>query len=157
MSAFGTLYDQTLAVLTAANTVPVVDGPEMSDAPRKSFVAVGWNGAEAEPGIPEDGVVGQLDMPWMDIGGFHRTDDDSLTCAVVAWSGGRKFSPARATCLSLYTTCTEALVTAFRTSASALNTTFYDLVITAGAFSQTNESDGVRVRLEFTVTSKARI
>jgi hypothetical protein len=160
-SAVPGLIDRLVAIFDAAVAVTVYDGPEITDANKQSYVAVGWNGALDDAGMPDAGTVASIDQPWAAIGALAKDEIADITCGAVAWNGGRKFKPVRDLAWDYVSDCEQALRTALRPVPSGGDAALQALVqwcgIAAGSYDQTNETDAVKARVEFTVRYQARI
>jgi hypothetical protein len=155
-SALPGLIDRLVAIFDAAVAVKVYDGPEITDENKQSYVAVGWNGALDAAGFPEDGTVADIDQPWAAIGALAKDELVDITCGAVAWNGGRKFKPVRDLAWDYVSDCEQALRAALRTD-TALQALVLWCGVAAGSYDQTNETDAVKARVEFTVRYQARI
>lgn len=147
-SAVPQLIDSLVTIFGGAVDVPVFDGPQFGKDDLRSFVAVGWDGADED-----GGTTATIDQAWAHIGGYDKDEQAALTCAVVAWSGDDQVKGRRDAAFTLLSDCEQALRAAFESNGGLIDGVRYiNLNLTAGVLEQTRDSTGTQARVEFTVT-----
>lgn len=152
-SAVPAAIDALLGILRAApglSGVEVLDGPPVGDQAEADYVIVGWN--------PEDDQAADVQQDFAGAGARTRDEDFQLHCVVDTWSGDTEVKPRRDRAFALLAAVEDALrATDAAPEAPTLNGTVLWAHLTAGSLQQANTAQGVRARISFTVSCRARI
>lgn len=150
-SAIPELIDALVTI--GATVTDTYDGPPATDANKKSYLAIGWDG-DPENLLGEFAGTDQQEYAY--VGSDVQSELGHVVCAAVNWSGDKTVKARRDAAYGLVSDFNDALRTAHRT-----NPTLQALVIgcwvSAGGLTQGQTGDGVTARVVFTVNFTAQI
>lgn len=144
------VIDALVALFTAnvPTGVVVFDGPDVASSAALEQVTVG-----SDDSIPGDMRTGREDQEWASIGGVSKNARGSVLCTLHAQSGSADVKTVRDRAKAILTACENALRGDIDlTAGSILYTGLESLDLR-----QTTTTDGVVVRIVFSVSYRARI
>ncbi|MGZ0231115.1 hypothetical protein [Streptomyces sp. CPS1] len=145
------LIDALVAALQASpglSTVKVVDGPIVSDSAAKEWVFVGYDGD------PEgDFITSTTQQDWAGIGAKKKSEDITLTCAVVVQRGSTDVRACRIRTFEVFAAVEDVL----RADPSLGFPSPTICAVAENTFHTEQDSNGVQGRMPFTVTCRTRI
>jgi len=145
-SRVGAVLDALVTTLSAGTATAVYDGPPLvSDAPT-TFVLVGATD-EAESVVP-------IRQDWAGLGHNSRNETGEIPCAVVSQSGDTVIKTHRDAVLTILGEL-EAAIVADPTLGGAVQAGW--LLIASGDLTQSQNNQGARVTVNFTVEYRARL
>lgn len=152
-SALPAFIAKLVSVFDAAVTVEVYDGPPITDANKQAYVAVGWDGVDADGG---DAATFEQSLAY--VGSLVKNESATVTCVAVSWSGGIDWSAERALVFGYVSTCEQALRAAIAAHDADLDG-FDVYEVTSGSLAyERDPSDGnVTARVPFTVSYSKQI
>lgn len=150
-SALPAFVEKLVSVFDAALSVDVYDGPPITDADKQAFVAVGWDGVDAD-----GGEAATFDQDLRYVGSTIKREQASVTCVAVSWSGGISWSAERALVFGYVSTCEQALRAAITSHDTDLEGyEIYEVLTGSLAYERTDDS--VAARVPFTVSYSKQI
>lgn len=139
--------DATIA--TTYNTL-VVDGPLLLEASRPNTLFVGGQPLDTDMQTAD----GTFDQRWGELGARARYEDLAVVCELWVRAGGTDLSAQRVTAQAILAAIESALRTDFTLG---LGARLMWCEVKAGALFQGQTQQGATVRLQFTITARARL
>lgn len=148
--------DALVSILRASSAlsgVTVFDGPPAgsnSDQADADYVYIGWQ--------PDSDIAAEITQDFAAAGARTRDEEFSIPCTVDTWSGDSDMSARRARAFVLLAAVEDAIrATGANPTAPTLNSAVLWAHLTGGSLEQASSEKGVRARIPFTVTCRARI
>jgi hypothetical protein len=146
-SRYGLVVDALISAIDSATGVTVIDGPANQTLTADEYVVVG--------GTDDlDDAAGTIDQDWAGIGRQARNEAGLVACAVLVGSGGDVVKTARDRALVILGQIEDAL-RADPTLGGVLPAGWCQM--TAATPSQRRNTNGLYVRLQFSVAYQSRI
>lgn len=142
------VIDALVSILTPAlSNVTVYDGPVPSSLAATRVLAVGST-------VDDEDIAGDVAQEWRGIGAKAKQEDGAVLCTAIAQEGTTDVKTLRDACYDIVSTVEDTL---------RADVTLGGVVtpgwahVTAGSLRQTQTSDGLVVRVNFTVSYETRI
>lgn len=165
MTATGTrafdLIDYVVTSLRSASglcapggvTIPVYDGPVITNSDPSTYVLIGGYGFGDE--VDEIATI-DVDASWMSlpIGAGHREERITVPCTVTGWSGGQDWSATRSSVSGAFDKVSDCLMT--RGTWDGLSAVV-QIVLSNMELTQSATDLGIVVQLKFDIDATFRV
>lgn len=145
--------DALVAILSQApglDGVAVIDGPPVGDQADADYLYIGWQ--------PESESAAELNQAFASAGARTRDEEISVLCTVDCWTGDSVVAAARSRAFELLGVVEDTIrASGAQPEAPTLGGAVLWAHLTQGLLQQANTDQGVRARLLFTVSCRARI
>jgi hypothetical protein len=145
--------DALVSILGAApglDGVSVIDGPPTVDQADADYLYVGWQ--------PEGETAAELTQDFNAAGARTRDEEFTIRCTIDCWTGDSDVATVRARAFELLGVVEDTIrASGAQPAAPTLGGAVLWAHLTQGLLQQANTDQGVRARLWFSVSCRARI